>query len=84
MAEGAWMPVTGGWMKAPDPVTGKYDGDTVPVVLSGADGDPVAMTNLDVDYFGQIDDGMIPGELLDLAETLGLTAHYWDDPYTGR
>jgi hypothetical protein len=83
MAEGERTPVNGGWMQAPGP-DGKYPGDTVPVVLCGADGDPVAMTNLDVDYFGQIDDAMIPGELLDLAETLGLTAHYWDEPYTGR
>jgi hypothetical protein len=75
-------PVTGadgevlGWMQAPDPVTGKYDGDTVPVVLSTAAGDPVAMTNLDTDYFGAIDESLVPDELTG-AE---LVAHWWDDP----
>jgi hypothetical protein len=75
-------PVTGpdgtvlGWMQPPDPATGKYDGDTVPAVLTTADGDPVAMTNLDTDYFGAIDEDLVPQELID-AE---LTAHWWDDP----
>ena len=79
---GEWQPVTGGWMQAPGP-DGKYPEDTRPVVLCRPDGEPVAMATLDVDYFGEIDDDLIPGELLDLAETLSLTAHYWDDPYTG-
>jgi hypothetical protein len=65
MPEGSWQEVPGGWMKAPDPRSGKYDGDTVPVVLETADGDLVAMTNLDVDYFGEIDDDLVPQELID-------------------
>lgn len=66
-----WTPVTDaagevlGWMAPADVETGKYDGDTVPVVLETADGDPVAMANLDVDYFGEIDDSLVPQELID-------------------
>jgi hypothetical protein len=66
-----WTPVTGaagkvaGWMQPPDPVTGKYPEDTVPVILETCDGDPVAMANLDVDYFGEIDDDLVPQELID-------------------
>jgi hypothetical protein len=75
VAEGGWTPVHGGWMQPPDPATGRYDGDTVPTVLTTADGDPVAMTNLDVDYFGAIDESLVPGELID-AE---LVAHWWDE-----
>jgi hypothetical protein len=71
MAEQDWVPVTDaagkvlGWPQEPDPVTGKYDGDTVPVMLETRDGDPVAMANLDVDYLGEIDDSMVPQELID-------------------
>jgi hypothetical protein len=66
-----WQPVTGGWMSEPD-----REEDTVPVVLTDRWGDPVAMTRLDVDYFGEIDDALVPDELID-AE---LTAHWWDEP----
>ena len=65
MAEQPWQEVPGGWMQPPDPATGKYDGDTVDVVLETRDGDPVAMAKLDVDYFGEIDDGLVPQELID-------------------
>lgn len=60
-----WTPVTGGWVQAPDPVTGKYPGDTADVVLETAGGDPVAMAKLDVDYFGEIDEDLVPQELID-------------------
>lgn len=54
-----------GWMQAPDPVTGKYPEDTVDVFLETADGDLVAMAKLDVDSFGEIDDDLVPQELID-------------------
>lgn len=76
MAENGWQEVPGGWMQAPGP-DGKYPEDARPVVLCSADGDPLAMTNLDVDYFGQIDPGMIPPELDDIPD---LHIAYWDDP----
>lgn len=85
MAEQPWQEIRGadgsvlGWMQPPDPATGKYDGDTRPVAIVGPDGDPVAMTNVDVDPFtGQLDDDAIPGELYDLGE-LGFKLHFWDD-----
>jgi hypothetical protein len=34
-------------------------------MLETADGDPVAMANLDVDYFGEIDEDLVPQELID-------------------
>jgi hypothetical protein len=66
-----WQPVTApdgtvaGWMIPPDPVTGKHPGDTVAVVLETADGDPVAMADLDVDWWGEIDESLVPQELID-------------------
>jgi hypothetical protein len=66
-----WTPVTNaagevvGWTQAPDPVTGKYPEDTVDVMLETKDGDPVAMAKLDVDYSGEIDDDLVPEELID-------------------
>jgi hypothetical protein len=65
MAEQEWQEVPGGWMQPPDPATGKYDGDTVTVFLETRDGDLVAMANLDVDSFGEIDDSLVPQELID-------------------
>lgn len=76
--EQPWEPVTGadgavlGWMQAPDPVTGRYDGDFVSVALETADGELVAMADLDVDYWGNIDESLVPQEIID-AE---LTAHW--------
>jgi hypothetical protein len=72
MSDG-WQPVNGGWMQAPDPATGRYPEDTVDVVLVTKDGDPAAMARLDVDYFGEIDDALVPEELSE-AE---LTAVWW-------
>jgi hypothetical protein len=66
-----WTPVTAadgavlGWTQAPDPVSGKYPEDTVDVFLETAGGDLVAMAKLDVDYFGEIDDDLVPQELRD-------------------
>jgi hypothetical protein len=71
MTEQEWQPVTDaagkvlGWTQAPDPAMGKYLGDTVAVVLETRDGDPVAMAELDVDYFGEIDEDLVPQELID-------------------
>ena len=65
MTQQGWREVPGGWMQAPDPVTGKYPEDTVDVMLETKDGDPVAMTHLDVDYSGEIDDDLVPQELID-------------------
>lgn len=75
MAAGEWHEVHGGWWQEPGP-DGRYDGDTKPVVLCTADGDPLAMTNLDVDVFGEIDPAMIPPELDDIPD---LHVAYWDD-----
>jgi hypothetical protein len=72
MPDDRWTPVPGGWMQAPGPA-GRYPGDAVAVVLETRDGDPVAMAELDVDWFGAIDDGLVPAELTD-AE---LTAIWW-------
>jgi hypothetical protein len=69
--DSSWEPVTDGsgavlgWTQAPDPVSGKYPEDTVDVILETAGGDPVAMARLDVDYFGEIDDSLVPQELTD-------------------
>jgi hypothetical protein len=56
--------MAGEW-QAPDPMTGKYPGDTVDVFLETADGELVAMAKLDVDYFGEIEDELVPQELID-------------------
>ena len=66
-----WTEVPGGWMAEPD-----REEDTIPVVLTTRDGDLVGMTRLDVDWFGEIDDALVPQELRD-AE---LIAHWWEEP----
>jgi hypothetical protein len=69
--DSTWEPVTGadgaalGWTQAPDPVSGRYPEDTVDVILETADGDPVAMARLDVDWFGEIDESQVPQEIID-------------------
>jgi hypothetical protein len=51
-----------GWMVPPGP-DGKHPGDTKEFLITDNRGQPVGVATLDVDYFGDIDDSLVPAEL---------------------
>jgi len=58
-------------MSSPTP-----DEDTVDVLFETLDGEPVTAARCDVDYFGNIDEALVPQEIRDLSEIVPLRA-WW-------
>lgn len=68
-----WKPVEGGWMAAPDP-----DEDTADVMFETLDGEPVGVARCDLDYFGNVDEALLPPEIADLMDVVPLRG--WHKP----
>jgi hypothetical protein len=56
------MAETAAWMEPPGP-DGRHPGDTREFLITDARGHPVGVARLDVDYWGCIDDALVPPDL---------------------